>query len=191
MTGSLAVCTIGFTKTSARKFFERLRSSGVRKLIDVRLHNSSQLSGFAKGADLEYFLPEILGIEYSHAPLLAPTDDMLSAYKKEKGDWPTYEKRFLGLLEERRVESRLSRETLDGACLLCSEATPHHCHRRLVCDYLNAKWDNALIVRHLKRLWPAHMPGADLEFARRAIPAFAGTTTVFSCPGTSAASGCG
>jgi hypothetical protein len=74
---------------------------------------------------------------------------MLKAYRKEKGDWQVYEGRFLSLMAERQIESRLKPEMLDGACLLCSEATPHHCHRRLVCEYLNGKWNGTLTVRHL------------------------------------------
>lgn len=143
------VSTIGFTKTTAEGFFERLLDAGVKKVVDVRLHNTSQLAGFAKANDLAYLLKRIGGIEYVHQPLLAPTDPMLKAYKKEKGDWQTYEGRFLELMSERRVEARLRPEMLDGACLLCSEATPHHCHRRLVCEYLNEKWTGALDVCHL------------------------------------------
>ena len=143
------VSTIGFTKTTAEGFFERLLKSGVRKVIDVRLHNTSQLAGFAKSDDLAYFLRKIGGIEYVHEPLLAPTDAMLKAYKKEKGDWDAYEARFMALMAERQIENRLKPEMLDGACLLCSEAAPQHCHRRLVCEYLNDKWDSALTVRHL------------------------------------------
>src|SRR5262249_23635445 len=136
------VATIGFTQTTARDFFERLTKSGVKKVIDVRLHNTSQLSGFAKADDLAFFLKRIGDIEYSHQPLLAPTDDMLKAYKKEKGDWDVYQGRFLSLMAERQIENRLTPDVLDGACLLCSEPTPHHCHRRLVCDYLNSKWND-------------------------------------------------
>lgn len=143
------VMTIGFTKTTAKGFFERLLSAGVKKVVDVRLHNTSQLAGFAKADDLAYLLKKIGGIEYAHQPLLAPTDPILKAYKKEKGDWRTYEERFLGLMSERHIESRFMPEMFDGACLLCSEATPHHCHRRLVCEYLNEKWGGALEVRHL------------------------------------------
>jgi uncharacterized protein (DUF488 family) len=116
--------------------------------VDVRLHNTSQLAGFAKANDLAYFLRK-LGIEYEHQPLLAPTDEMLKAYKKEKGDWGAYERRFLALMSDRQIENKLTPKVLDGACLLCSEATPHHCHRRLVCEYLNDKWHGALEVRHL------------------------------------------
>jgi uncharacterized protein (DUF488 family) len=143
------VSTIGFTKTTAEGFFERLLKSGVKKVVDVRLHNTSQLAGFAKSDDLAYFLKKIGGIEYVHQPLLAPTDAMLKAYKNEKGDWDAYEARFMVLMAERQIENRLRPEMFEGACLLCSEATPHHCHRRLVCEYLNDKWNGALTVRHL------------------------------------------
>lgn len=143
------VATIGFTKTNAERFFERLLGAGVKKLIDVRLHNTSQLAGFAKADDLAYFLKKIGEIQYIHQPLLAPTDVMLKQFKKEKGDWQVYEGRFLTLLAERKIEDRFKPEQFDGACLLCSEAEPHHCHRRLVCEYLNNKWDKMLEVKHL------------------------------------------
>jgi uncharacterized protein (DUF488 family) len=121
----------------------------VNKVIDVRLHNTSQLAGFAKADDLAYFLKKIIGIEYVHQPLLAPTDDMLRAYRSEKGAWGRYERRFLALMAERQIEKLLKPEVLDRGCLLCSEATPHHCHRRLVCEYLDQKWGSPLAVRHL------------------------------------------
>lgn len=143
------VSTIGFTKTTAEGFFDRLLKAGVKKVVDVRLHNTSQLAGFAKADDLAYFLKKIGGIQYMHQPLLAPTDPMLKAYKKEKGDWRAYEERFLGLMAERQIENRFKADMFDGACLLCSEDKPHHCHRRLVCEYLNKKWDDALEVHHL------------------------------------------
>jgi uncharacterized protein (DUF488 family) len=143
------VSTIGFTKTNAEGFFERLRKAGVKTVIDVRLHNTSQLAAFAKAEDLAYFLKKIGDIKYVHQPLLAPTDSMLKTFKKEKGDWNTYEQRFLALMSEREVEKRMTPHMLDGACLLCSEAKPHHCHRRLVCEYLNERWNGALSVNHI------------------------------------------
>ena len=144
-----SVATIGFTQTSAERFFDRLLSAGVKKVVDARLHNTSQLAGFAKADDLAYLLNRIGGIAYVHEPLLAPTDAMFKAYKKDKGEWAAYKTHFLDLMAERGIEHRLEPELLDGACLLCSEAKPHHCHRRLVCEYLNDKWDGALTVRHL------------------------------------------
>jgi uncharacterized protein (DUF488 family) len=143
------VFTIGFTQTTAKAFFERLKATSIRSVIDVRLHNTSQLAGFAKAEDLAYFLQTIGGMSYRHEPLLAPSDDILKAFKKQKGDWRVYERQFLDLMGERRIEDRLRPELFDGACLLCSEATPHHCHRRLVCEYLNGKWNGRLKVRHL------------------------------------------
>jgi uncharacterized protein (DUF488 family) len=143
------VSTIGFTKTTAEHFFDRLYRAGVKKVLDVRLHNTSQLAGFAKADDLAYFLKRIGGIDYVHQPLLAPTDDILKAFKKEKGDWSVYQERFLALMAERRIEEQLRPEALDRTCLLCSEAKPHHCHRRLVIEYLNDKWNGTLLIHHL------------------------------------------
>jgi uncharacterized protein (DUF488 family) len=143
------VCTIGFTQSTAEHFFNRLTGAGVRKVIDVRVHNTSQLAGFAKSEDLAWFLNKLGGIEYAHEPALAPTEEMLKAYRKEKGSWDAYARKFRGLMRERRIEDAFRPKAFDGACLLCSEAIPHHCHRRLVCEYLNEKWGNALTVRHL------------------------------------------
>lgn len=147
--GTLNVATIGFTKTTASRFFERIKRSGVKRVIDVRLHNTSQLAGFAKADDLAYFLKAICGVDYVHEPMLAPTDDILKAYKRDGGDWTVYERKFTDLMASRRIETQLSPDVFQDVCLLCSEDKPHHCHRRLVCDYLNRKWDGALSVRHL------------------------------------------
>lgn len=145
----MRVMTIGFTKTTAENFFTRLVGAGVKRVVDVRLNNTSQLAGFAKEADLRYFLHAIGRIGYTHLPLLAPTQDILDAYKKEKGDWGLYESRFLALMEARQVETRIDPSVLDGGCLLCSEDTPHHCHRRLVAEYLSRKWSVPVEIRHL------------------------------------------
>lgn len=140
--------TIGFTKTSAEGFFGRLKMAGVRRLVDVRLNNVSQLAGFAKKDDLRYFMREIVGASYVHRPELAPTQEMLDGYKKSGGTWEEYAQRFLALMASRHVEDNVPREQLDGACLLCSEDKPHHCHRRLVAEYLRDKWGN-LEIQHL------------------------------------------
>ncbi len=138
----MKVFTIGFTKTSAESFFKRLKESGVRKVVDVRLNNVSQLSGFAKKEDLRFFLNAICGIDYTHDEMLAPTQGLLDAYKKQDGKWEDYERQFLDLMAARKIEERLKPDSLDGACLLCSEDKPHHCHRRLVAEYLRGKWGN-------------------------------------------------
>ena len=142
----LPVYTIGFTKKTARRFFELLRSSGARRIVDVRLNNVSQLAGFAKKDDLAYFADAICGMDYVHLPELAPTQAMLDRYKKEGGEWPAYEQEFLDLMRQRRIEDTVSKEALADGCLLCSEDKPHHCHRRLVAEYLKERWGDVDIV---------------------------------------------
>lgn len=142
----MRIFTIGFTKTTAEKFFARLQKAGVKRMVDVRLNNVSQLAGFAKKDDLRYFLKTICSIDYVHRPELAPTQDMLDAYKKDGGKWDDYERKFVNLIEGRHIEDTVSREVLDGACLLCSEDKPHHCHRRLVAEYLKKKWGDVEIA---------------------------------------------
>jgi uncharacterized protein (DUF488 family) len=137
--------TIGFTKTTAEGFFTRLSRANVRKLLDVRLNNVSQLAGFAKKDDLRFFAKSICHIDYEHLPALAPTKDILDEYKKSKGSWKMYAEKFLNLMVQRKIET-IDREKLDGGCLLCSEDKPHHCHRRLVAEYLKDKWRDVEIV---------------------------------------------
>ena len=138
--------TMGFTKKGAEEFFEILRGSGAKRVVDVRLNNVSQLAGFAKKEDLRYFLREICGMEYVHLPELAPTQDILDRYKKVKGDWKEYEKEFLALIRTRKIENAVEKEVLAESCLLCSEDTAEHCHRRLVAEYLREKWGGVEIV---------------------------------------------
>jgi uncharacterized protein (DUF488 family) len=144
----VTVYTIGFTKKSAERFFGLLRGSDTKRLVDVRLNNVSQLAGFAKRDDLEFFLREICDVDYLHLPLLAPTQEMLDEYKKGGGDWNLYEKRFLDLMESRSIEDEVSRDVIEDGCLLCSEDKPHHCHRRLVAEYLRDRW-SGLSIEHL------------------------------------------
>ena len=137
--------TIGFTKTSAANFFGRLKQAGVRRVVDVRLNNVSQLAGFAKKDDLAFFANEICGADYRHLPNLAPTGDMLEAYRKKEIDWREYERRFRSLIEHRAIE-KIDKAELDGSCLLCSEDKPHKCHRRIVAEYLKEKWRDVEIT---------------------------------------------
>ena len=141
--------TIGFTKKTARDFFELLQKSGVKRIVDVRLNNVSQLAGFSKRNDLAYFLKKICNMEYLHTPELAPTKEMLDDYKKRGGDWKVCEERFLSLMKERKVENTLSKQIVSEGCLLCSEHKPHHCHRRLVAEYLKRHWGDVDVI-HLE-----------------------------------------
>ena len=140
--------TIGFTKKSAETFFTKLSGAGVKRVIDIRLNNVSQLAGFAKRDDLRYFLKTLCDMDYIHLPAFAPTKDILDAYRKNKGDWSVYEEQFLDLLSERKVEEGISRDLLDGGCLLCSEDKPDQCHRRLIAEYLGEKLGN-IEIKHI------------------------------------------
>jgi len=141
----MKIFTIGFTKKSARDFFGKLKQPGIRRLLDVRLNNVSQLAGFTKKDDLKFFTEAISGIGYVHLPQLAPTQEMLNTYRKAKGGWPNYEKQFLELMSQRKIETELQRDVIDGGCLLCSEEKPEHCHRRLVAEYLSNRWGDVEI----------------------------------------------
>jgi len=143
----MEVYTIGFTKKPASKFFGELRRVGIKQLIDVRLNNSSQLAGFTKKDDLIFFLREICDANYLHEPLLAPTSEILTSYKKKKITWDDYEKLFFELMTVRKVEEKINRNILDQpTVLLCSESTAAQCHRRLVLEYLQSRWGNFEII---------------------------------------------
>lgn len=137
---SLETYTIGFTKKTAEQFFTKLHESGVARVVDVRLNNSSQLAGFAKRDDLAFFLKGLYGIEYIQMPELAPTKEILDAYKKHNGDWSVYEREFMELMERRGIQQTVPRGLIARGCLLCSEHLPKHCHRRLVVEYLERHW---------------------------------------------------
>jgi uncharacterized protein (DUF488 family) len=144
----MKIFTIGFTKKSAETFFTRLKSAGVQRIVDVRLNNVSQLAGFAKKEDLGYFARTICNIEYVHARELAPTQEMLDAYMKRKGDWNLYQQDFLELMRARGIERSASSDVVDGSCLLCSEEKPQQCHRRLVAEYLQEAWPD-VVIEHI------------------------------------------
>jgi len=138
--------TIGFTKKTAEEFFSRLKQSHIRCLLDIRLNNSSQLAGFTKKPDLEYFLMEIGKIRYVHFPQLCPTAELMDGYKKGQMKWREFEEKFLALLKQRGVEKTVERDSLDFGCLLCSEDKPDRCHRILVAQYLSEKLGNIEVI---------------------------------------------
>jgi uncharacterized protein (DUF488 family) len=149
MIDKLNLFTIGFTQKSAERFFGLLATNSVKKLIDTRLNNTGQLAGFSKRDDLKYFCSTILSTEYIHWLESAPEETMLSAYKNKEISWADYAAEYLAMLERRKVESSMSLVASGDACLLCSEAKPHHCHRSILADYLNRKSGGTMTVQHL------------------------------------------
>ena len=144
--GRVSVFTMGYAGKSAQVFFELLKRAGLRKVIDVRLYNTSQLAGYTKRDDLAYFVRAIAGGDYVHLPQLAPTKQILNDFKQGVTDWPQYEAAFNELIASRRIETLLAPEQIANACFLYAEAKAIHCHRRLVAEYLSKHWGNIEIV---------------------------------------------
>ena len=144
----MKIYTMGYTKKSAEEFFGALEKHDIERVLDVRLKNTSQLAGFTKRDDLEYFLQRVLGADYFHMDFLAPTPELLKSYRESGEDWDLYERQFRELLEERDVLSRLEREFFSErqCCLLCSEPDADHCHRRLVAEHLREAWSDVEVV---------------------------------------------
>lgn len=143
------IFTIGFTAKRAEDFFYLLTSRNIKTVLDVRLNNKSQLSGFAKKDDLKFFLKEIGEIAYIEATDLAPEAVILKRYQHKEMSWDEYADRYLNLISKRNVERLFEKDQIIGNCLLCSEHLPHHCHRRLAAEYLNSQWGSALKITHL------------------------------------------
>lgn len=143
------IFTIGFAAKQAEEFFNLLINRNVQTVLDVRLNNKSQLSGFAKKDDLKFFLKEIGGIAYIEARDLAPEADILKRYQRKEISWEEYADRYLNLISRRNVERLIEKNQVIESCLLCSEHLPHHCHRRLAAEYLNSQWGNTLKITHL------------------------------------------
>lgn len=140
------IYTIGFTHKSARQFFDLLRNNGVTGIVDTRISNASQLAGFAKSQDLEYFAEAIGGMGYEHNPDFAPTKDMLTQYRNKKISWDNYKTEYLNLLDRRKIAQKTDVASLHRHCLLCSEHSPEKCHRRLLAEYFQVVRNDVQIM---------------------------------------------
>jgi len=140
------IFTIGFTGKSAADFFSLLEENNIKKLIDVRLNNVSQLAAFTKKEDLEFFLKKILSCEYIHRPDLAPTETILKNYKSKIIDWEVYTNEYIKLLDSRNITSYLMKDEILNSVFLCSEHLPEFCHRRLLVEYLKEHWNDLEII---------------------------------------------
>jgi len=143
----LNIYTIGFTKKTAKQFFALLKKNGIKKVVDIRLNNKSQLAGFAKGVDLQYFL-KLHGIEYEHNIMLAPTKELRKRYndKKVKMSFEEYTDEFTKIMQQRSCIIKLQNKDLDKVCYLCSEDTPDKCHRKLVVEEIKGSNKDIQII---------------------------------------------
>lgn len=144
----MKVFTIGFTQKTARKFFNLLRDNNVKMVVDIRLNNTSQLASFAKGEDLKFFLTEFCNIGYIHDTTFAPTEILLKEYKNKNVSWLEYEKEFDRIMEGRSIKNYIAKNYADkdSICLLCSEALPNQCHRRLVAEIFKETLGDVQII---------------------------------------------
>jgi len=140
------IFTVGYAGKNACQFFTILKQAGIRKVIDVRLYNTSQLAGFTKKQDIEYFLQAIVGAEYISLPIMAPTKQLLNDYKKGQISWQQYETQFKSIITQRQIEKHIMSQDMNMSCFLCSETTADNCHRRLIAEYMAELWPNISII---------------------------------------------
>jgi uncharacterized protein (DUF488 family) len=145
----ITLFTIGFTNKTAEIFFSLLEKHRVSRIVDTRINNTSQLSGFAKGHDLAFFARRVFDADYIHRIDFAPTKELLEKYRKKEINWAKYEHEYLNLLDMRNIKSHINIESLHENCLLCSEHLPDRCHRRLLAEYLR-QVNPAINIVHLK-----------------------------------------
>lgn len=146
----IKIYTIGFTGKTAEKFFALLNNAGVKKIVDTRINNVSQLSGFAKGSDLKFFAKEICNMSYEHIIDFAPSKELFKRYRDKEMSWLEFEIEYLNLLDLRKIAQKIELEKLHKNCLLCSEHTPEKCHRRLLAEYINQVKGNVEIIHLIK-----------------------------------------
>lgn len=146
-----ALYTIGYTKKDLREFIRRLKGHGVDCVVDIRLHNTSQLAGFSKKEDLEFLLRDGFGINYVHMPELAPSEEIFNSLKRNK-DWESYRDSYRALIEERGMVDLFLKaadeNNWEGPCLLCAEDTSEHCHRRMLAEAIQENVEG-LEVMHI------------------------------------------
>jgi uncharacterized protein (DUF488 family) len=138
--------TMGYTQKPAKKFFNLIDKYEIKRIIDIRLHNNTQLAGFTKQNNLKYFLKRLSDCDYCHIPLMAPSKDIFDDSKKNGLEWKEYASRFNKLINQRKIEQLINEDDIDGACLLCCEPEATNCHRSLVAEYLQKYFGDIQII---------------------------------------------
>lgn len=141
--------TTGFTQKTAEYFFNLLKKNGVKKLVDVRCHNNSQLAGFAKSENLGFFSKEILNISYEKVADFAPSEELMKKWRTRKITYDEYRSKYISELKAKDVLARYDAKQFDGACFLCSEASAEPCHRKILCEYFRDNCDETVVINHI------------------------------------------
>jgi uncharacterized protein (DUF488 family) len=134
------LATIGYEGATVADFLDALRRARIELLVDVRAVAMSRRPGFAKTA-LAANLRDA-GIDYLHLRRLGTPADGRAAARA--GQHETMHRIFLKQLATPEAQEELS--TLGDLvasgrriCILCFEADPAHCHRRLVANALQER----------------------------------------------------
>ncbi len=142
----MKVFTIGFSRKNTEQFFTRLREPGLLRVVDIRLYNKGPSAGFTNRNDLPFLLRQVNQMDYVHRLDMAPNEALMDDQRTNGVDYLKYKKEFRELLTDRRIETNVPKELIDGGCLLCSEPSAEFCHRRLVAEYLKEKWGDLEII---------------------------------------------
>jgi uncharacterized protein (DUF488 family) len=141
------VFTIGYEQRSQAELVGVLVHAGVSLLVDVRELPLSRRRGFSK-TSLAAAL-EAAGIAYVHERALGNPKPYRDAWKR--GDAVAGSAGYRAHIAEEASESvdALARRVAEGgACLLCVEHDPAHCHRTLLAEALRERLGE-LTVRDL------------------------------------------
>ena len=86
-------------QTTAEEFFNKILGWKATLLLDIRLKNTNQLSGFTKQEDLEYFTHVIAHADYVHDVEYSPTKSLLDAYLDAGMPYEEYFKKYAAELK--------------------------------------------------------------------------------------------
>ena len=136
--------TIGYSGKSEAEFYEILRTHKVSRIIDVRRFKTSKYVPFANGENLSRKCKD----KYVAIPDVAPEKSLLLQWQNGDIAWSYYERTYLEFLQLISAQNFFTEEILDNACLLCMEASPSQCHRKLLAQYL-ANYFPSLKIEHL------------------------------------------
>lgn len=131
------LATIGYEGTTVPLFLETLTRAKIDLLVDVRAVAMSRRPGFAKSA-LTANLKEA-GIEYLHLRKLGtPAEGRAAARAGKHAEMHRIFLERLGTIESQAELYALAELVQSGRriAILCFEADPAHCHRRLVAQAL-------------------------------------------------------
>ncbi|MCW2999017.1 MAG: hypothetical protein JWN65_2566 [Solirubrobacterales bacterium] len=140
------IFTIGYERLLPGPLVAELQAAGVRRLIDVRFRPQSRRAGMSK-TRLGALLDEH-GIAYEHRRSLGTPPDLRHLYKH--GRVAAGAEGFTAHIEATAGEEldalAATLGTAPPTALLCLEADPAECHRRVLTDALRARRPGLRVV---------------------------------------------